>query len=133
MSIFNGLAKFYAYVFHLAVSAFLIGAAIVATMGHDALRLDMLPFDQDRLVSRISLMALVGFICIFLALVRIFEIVFPLWSLALLVILVWGFLFTPYSFTGAIGLEGALLLMVAATLAFYGSLMVLMPERRNRW
>jgi hypothetical protein len=133
MTIFNGLLKFYAYVFHLAVSTFLIGLAILATTGHEALHLEMLPFNQERLVSRVSMMALVGFICIFLALVRIFEIVFPLWSLGLLVLMVWGFFFTPYSFHGAIGLKGALFLVLATLLALYGSLMVLMPQRRNRW
>jgi hypothetical protein len=133
VSFFNGFAKFYAYLFHLALSTVLIGIAIVATTGHQSLRLDMLPFEQARLVSRISLMALIGFICIFLAWVRIFEIVFPLWSLALLVLAVWGFFFTPYSFHGPIGLGGAIWLIVAALFAFYGSLMILMPQRRNRW
>ena len=64
---------------------------------------------------------------------RIFEFVFPLWSLAVLVLLVWGFFFTPYTFHGVSGLEFALLLIFAAALAFYGSLMVLVPQRRNRW
>ena len=133
MSFVNGLLKFYAYLFHLALSTFLIGIAILAATGHQTLRLEMLPFDHERLISRVSMMSLAGFICIFLALVRIFEIVFPLWSLALLGLLVWGFFFTSYSFSGTIGLGGALLLILAALLAFYGSLMVLMPQRRDRW
>ncbi len=133
MTFFSGLLKFYAYVFHLAVSTFLIGVAILATTGHEGLHLEMLPFNQERLISRVSMMALVGFIAIFLALARIFEIVFPLWSLGLLLLLVWGFFFTPYSFHGPIGLTGALLLLLATLVALIGSLMVLMPQRRNRW
>ena len=97
------------------------------------LRLDMLPFEQPVLVSRISLMSLIGFISIFLALLRIFQIVFPLWSLALLVLFIWGFFFTPYSFKGPIGFGGALLLIVMTIMAFIGSLTVLMPKRRDRW
>jgi hypothetical protein len=133
MSFVNGLLKFYAYVFHLALSVFLIGIAILARSGHQALHLEMLPFNQDRLISRVSMMSLAGFISIFLALVRIFEFVFPLWSLAFAVLLVWGFFFTPYTFAGLPGLESALLVILAALVAFYGSIMVLMPQRRNRW
>jgi hypothetical protein len=133
VSFINGLLKFYAYVFHLTLSTFLIGVAVLARSGHQAPHLDMLPFEQGRMISRISLMSLIGFICIFLALVRIFEFVFPLWSLAVVVLLIWGFFFTPYSFHGVRGLEWALLSILAALAAFYGSLMVLMPTRRNRW
>jgi len=133
VSFINGFLKFFAYLFHLSLSTFLFGIAILATTSHQALRLDMLPFSQERLISRVSMISLVGFICIFLALVRIFEIVFPIWSLALLVLFVWGFVFTPYSFNGPIHLGSALLMIVAAILAFFGSLLVLMPERRNRW
>ncbi len=133
MNFFNGLMKFYAYVFHLALSTFMIGMAIVASSSHQMLHLDMLPFEQERLVSRVSLMSLIGFVCIFLAWARIYEIVLPLWSLALLVIFVWGFFFTAYSFTGAIGFGGALLLIAATIMAFLGSLTVLIPERRHRW
>jgi len=133
VSFVNGFLKFFAYLFHLSVSTFLLGIAILATTSHDFLRLDMLPFSQERLISRVSMISLAGFICIFLALMRIFEIVFPLWSLALLVLIVWGFVFTPYSFNGPMHLGSALLLILAAMLAFFGSLMVLMPQRRNRW
>ncbi len=133
MNFFNDLLKFYAYLFHWVLSTFLIGLAILAASGHQMLRLDMLPFEQPVLVSRISLMSLIGFISIFLALLRIFQIVFPLWSLALLVLFVWGFFFTSYSFKGPIGFGGALLLIVMTIMAFIGSLTVLMPKRRDRW
>ena len=133
MNFFNDLLKFYAYLFHWALSTFLIGLAILAASSHQMLRLDMLPFEQPVLISRISLMSLIGFISIFLALLRIFQIVFPLWSLALLVLFVWGFFFTPYSFKGPIGFGGALLLIVMTIMAFIGSLTVLMPKRRDRW
>jgi hypothetical protein len=133
VNFFNDLLKFYAYLFHWALSTFLIGLAILAASSHQMLRLDMLPFEQPVLVSRISLMSLIGFISIFLALLRIFQIVFPLWSLALLVLFIWGFFFTPYSFKGPIGFGGALLLIVMTIMAFIGSLTVLMPKRRDRW
>jgi hypothetical protein len=133
VNFFNDLLKFYAYLFHWALSTFLIGLAILAASSHQMLRLDMLPFEQPVLISRISLMSLIGFISIFLALLRIFQIVFPLWSLALLVLFVWGFFFTPYSFKGPIGFGGALLLIVMTIMAFIGSLTVLMPKRRDRW
>lgn len=133
MSLVNGLLKFYAYVYHLVLSTALLCLGILATKTHSSLHLGMLPFNQERLVSRISLMAIVGFICIFLALVKIFEIVLPLWSIALLVLFTWGFFFTSYSFHGPISLGGAMLLLLATLLAVYGSIMVLMPQRRNRW
>ncbi len=133
MRLLNGLLKLYAYIFHLALSAFLFGIAILASSSHQALHMEMLPFDQDRLISRVSLLSLIGFICIFLAAVRIFEFVFPLWSLTVVILLIWGFFFTPYTFQGTAGLEWALLLVMAALCALYGSILVLLPQRRNRW
>ncbi len=129
----NKLLKFWAYLFHFSLSAVLLAIAVIAVNHHDALRLEMLPFDQDRLVSRISIISLVGFLCLFLAFTRIFEIAFPVWSLVLIVLFIWGFFFTSYSFQGPIHLPTALLLILAAALALYGSFMVLIPERRNRW
>jgi len=129
----NGLLKLYAYLFHLGLSTFLIGIAILAKASHQALHLEMLPFNQERMISRVSMLSLAGFICIFLALVRIFEFVFPLWSLAVVVLMIWGFFFTSYSFNGIHGLGWAVLLIVAAVLAFFGSIVVLMPQRRRRW
>ncbi len=133
MSFVNGLLKFYAYLFHLALSAFLIGIAILARVSHQPLHLEMLPFDQERMISRVSLLSLIGFISIFLATVRIFEFVFPLWSLAVVVLMVWGFFFSSYSFNGISGLEWALLLILASLFALYGSILVLMPKRRRHW
>jgi hypothetical protein len=132
VSFIDGLLKFYAYLFHLALSSFLIGIAILASESHQPLHLVMVPFNQERLVSRVSMLSLLGFICIFLALARIFEFVFPLWSLAVVVWLVWGFFFTPYVFNGLSGLGWALLLILAAVFALYGSIFVLVPPRR-RW
>jgi hypothetical protein len=125
--------KFYAYLFHLGVCGFLLGIAILARTGNQALRLEMLPFNQGDLISRVSLLSLIGFICILLALARIFEFVFPLWSLAVVIVLVWGFFFTSYSFEGVKGLQSALLFVLAAILALYGSILVLMPKRRKQW
>jgi Na+/glutamate symporter len=133
VSFINGLFRFYAYLFHLALSTFLIGIAVLARVSHQPLHLEMVPFDEQDMISRISLLSLIGFICIFLALVRIFEFVFPLWSLAVLVLLVWGFFFTSYSFQGIGGLEWALLLILGAIFALYGSVLVLFPQRRQRW
>jgi len=133
VSFVNGLLKFYAYLFHLALSTFLIGIAILARVSHQPLHLEMVPFDQQEMISRVSLLSLIGFVCIFLALVRIFEFVFPLWSLAVVVLMVWGFFFTSYSFNGMGGLEWALLLILGAICALYGSVLILFPQRRPRW
>jgi hypothetical protein len=134
MTFTNGLLKFFAYLFHLSLCTFLIGAAILAATSHSALRLEMLPLNQERMISRASMVSLLGFLCMFLAVIRIFEFVFPLYSLAVVVLFAWGFFFTPYSFTGPIGLGWALLLILASILALYGSILVLMPtRRRNRW
>ena len=74
MSFVNGLLKFYAYVFHLALSTFLIGIAILAQVSNQPLHMEMVPFDQERMISRVSLLSLIGFICIFLALVQDFRV-----------------------------------------------------------
>jgi hypothetical protein len=133
VSFLSGLLKFYAYLFHLALSTFLIGIAILARVSHQPLHLEMVPFDQEEMIARVSLLSLLGFICIFLAWVRIFEFMFPLWSLSVVVLMVWGFFFTSYSFNGLSGLEWAVLLILGAIFAFFGSVVVLMPQRRKSW
>jgi Na+/glutamate symporter len=133
VSLLSGLLKVYAYAFHLALSGFLLGIAILARKSHQPLHMEMMPFDQARMISRVSMLSLLGLTCIFLALVRIFEFVFPLWSLAVVVLMVWGFFFTPYAFGGLGGLEWALTLIAASLVAFFGSILVLLPQRRNRW
>jgi hypothetical protein len=129
----NALLRFYAYLFHLALSTFLIGLAVLARTSNQPLNLEMLPFSPGSMISRISMLSLTGFICIFLAWMRIFEFVFPLWSLAVLIVLIDGFFFTSYSFAGPINLKWALLLILAAIVAFYGSVLILFPERRRHW
>lgn len=127
------ILKLYSFLFHLALSIFFISIAIIAQSNNQLLHLEMLPFDQSRLISRVTLLSLCGFISIFLAIVRIYEFVFPLWNIAFVVILVWGFFFTAYTFSGPGGLERALFYIFLAILALLGSLLVLAPRRRNRY
>jgi hypothetical protein len=123
------LLRLFSYVFHLALSAFLTGVAIIAASSHQTLNLGMLPFESEQLVSRVALLGVVGLVSTLLALTRVFRYLFPLWAGLVLYLMVNGFLFSPYSFSGADAFQNGMWLILGAILAFFGALWVLKPRR----
>ncbi len=123
------LLRLYSYMFHLALSAFLLGIAAIALWHHQPLSLGMLPFDEDQTVSRIAILGLAGLFATLLALFRVFRYLFPLWAAFALYLIVKGFLLSSYRFIEPDAHKTALWLISAALLAFFGALWVLKPRR----
>jgi hypothetical protein len=123
------LLRLYSYVFHLALSAFLTGAALIAATSHQELSLGMLPFDSEHMISRVALLGLLGLVCTLLAITRVFRYLFPLWAALVLYLMVSGFLFSSYSFAGSSAFKTGMWLMLGALAAFFGALWVLKPRR----
>jgi uncharacterized membrane protein len=115
--------------FHLALSAFLLGIAAIALWNHQPLSLGMLPFDEDQTVSRIAILGAAGLFATLLALFRVFRYLFPLWAAFALYLIVKGFLLSSYRFIEPDAHKTALWLILAALLAFFGALWVLRPRR----
>jgi len=123
------LLRLYSYMFHLALSAFLLGIAVIAVSSHQTLALGMLPFSEEQMVSRVAILGAAGLFSTLLALFRVFRYLFPLWAGLVLYLMVSGFLFSPYRFAGLGAFKSGLSLILAALLAFIGALWVLKPRR----
>jgi hypothetical protein len=123
------LLRLYSYLFHLALSAFLLGIAGIAASSGQPLALRMLPFDDEHMVSRVAILGTVGLFATLLALTRVFRYLYPLWAALVLYLLIKGLLLSPFSFAGPDSFKGALWLILAAGAAFFGALWVLKPRR----
>jgi hypothetical protein len=115
--------------FHLALSAFLVGVAAIALSSHQPLSLGMLPFDEEQTVSRIAILGVAALFATLLALFRVFRYLFPLWAAYALYLMVKGFLLNSYRFVEPDAHKTGLWLILAALLAFFGALWVLKPRR----
>ena len=123
------LFRLFSYVFHLVLSAFLLGTAAIAASSHQSLSLKMLPFDDEHMVSRVAILGAVGLFCTLLALLRVFRYLFPLWAALVLYLMVTGLFFSSYTFEGVAGLKSGLSLVLGALCAFIGAAWVLKPRR----
>jgi hypothetical protein len=103
--------------------------AIIAASSHQELNLGMLPFESEQLVPRVALLGVVGLVSTLLAVTRVFRYLFPLWAALVLYLMVNGFLFSSYSFSGPDAFKDGLWLIGGASAAFFGALWVLKPRR----
>jgi hypothetical protein len=115
--------------FHLALSAFLLGIAAIALWTHKPLSFGMLPFDEGQTVSRIAVLGAAGLFATLIALLRVSRYLFPLWAALALYLMVKGFLTSSYRFVEPDAHKTALWLILAALLALFGALWVLTPRR----
>jgi hypothetical protein len=123
------LLRLYSYMFHLALSAFLLGVAAIALWSHQPLSLGMLPFDEEQTVWRVALLGAAGLFATLIALFRVSRYLFPLWAALALYLMVKGFLLSSYRFVEPDAHKTALWMILAALLALFGALWVLKPRR----
>jgi len=123
------LLRLFSYMFHLALSAFFLGIALIALWSHQPLSLGMLPFDGDQTISRIAILGAAGLFATLLALFRVFRYLFPLWAAFALYSMAKDFLLSSYRFGEPDAYKTGLWLILAALLAFLGALWVLKPRR----
>jgi hypothetical protein len=133
VSLLGILVRLYSYAFHLALSAFLLGVAFIAASSHQPVALGMLPFGEERMVSHVAMLGAAGLFATLLALFRRFRFLFLLWAGWALYLMVEGFLFSPYRFTGPDEFKTGLWLIGGALLAFFGALWVLKSRRRRSY
>jgi hypothetical protein len=124
------LLRLYSYLFHLLLSLFLLGIALVAGSSHQALNLGMLPFAPEHMVRTVFVLAMAGLISTALAMTtRVFRLPFPVWAALVFYWLFRGFFFSPYSFPNPGAFKNALWLILGAFLALIGALWTLKPRR----
>jgi hypothetical protein len=117
------LLRFYAYVFQLALSLFLLGLWImVTTSGQNNLKLGMLPWEGATLTRALLITGGTGVVCCVLAIIGVLRWLFPLWTLFVFVMMFRGFFLSSYSFADAAQFKFDVWLTAGALLAFLGSL-----------
>jgi hypothetical protein len=93
----------------------------------------MLPFPEEKMISRVTMLSLAGSISAVLALMKIFRLLFPLWALIVVYLAISGFLFGSFKFNGVYGLLWALLFISGTIAAFFGAVWTLNPPRRRSY
>jgi hypothetical protein len=84
--------------------------------------LEMLPWKDEQLVRILLAAGIIGLLSIGLAVSGVFRPLFPVWAFVVFVVMVWGFLIRPYTFSGQDNFHNVLWLIGGALLAFLCSL-----------
>jgi hypothetical protein len=101
-------------------------------LSSNTLRLSMLPWTGSDLTMWLLWGSLAGLISLVLAVTGVFRFLFPLWTLTVFGLMVWGFLLRPYTFEGRLAFYNVLLLIIGALIAFLASLTLLRVRRTRR-
>jgi hypothetical protein len=117
----TALLRYFSYVFHGLLAVFLLGVSSVA-LGSDpgSLRLDMLPWTGPTLAYVVFCASLCGLAAVILALRRKLAALLFIWSLAVSVMLIKGYVFSAYGFDPG-GWYTAALLIGASLIAAAGA------------
>ena len=119
------LLRTYSYLYHLALSVFLFGLAMVGHLARRPLVLgSLLPWEGVTLNRWVMILGLVGIVMVVLSVLGILRPLFPLWTLFAFVMMFRGFFMTSYVFAGEEAFKGAVYLTIGAFGAFLCSLMV---------
>jgi hypothetical protein len=125
------ILRLYSYLYHFVLSLLLLGISGIAIASDvHTLNLAMLPWKGDELIHWVFYGSIAGLISIILAVTGIFRYLFPIWTLIVFVLMVRGFLISPYTFTGVDQFYSILALIAGAFLAFLGSLTLFKKKRR---
>ena len=126
------LLRLFSYLFHGLLALFLIAvSAFALTSGAPSLQLGMLPWTGSTLAWVVFGASLFGLISVLLAIASKWRILFFLWSLAVAVFLIRGYIFTGYRFPQG-GVSTAAGLTVGCLLALLGAWFQLFRRRRER-
>ena len=126
------LLRIFSYLYHFALSVFLVGLAMVAYLAGKELVLgSLLPWEGVSLNRWVMILGLVGIVMVVLSVLGILRPLFPLWTLFAFVMMFRGFFMTSYVFAGEDAFRGAVHLTIGAFGAFLSSLVVLKSRQRR--
>ena len=125
------MLRAYSYIYHGLFALVLLGIATIALLSSNNLKIAILPWTGDAATQWVLWGSVFGLLSVVLAVTGIFRYLFPLWALAVLVLLVRGYLLQPIPFAGKDDFQTAMLLTGGALLAFLASLTLftLRPKR----
>jgi hypothetical protein len=125
------MLRAYSYVYHFFLALFLLGVSLIALLSSNTLKIPILPWSGQALTQWLFWGSLFGLLTVVLAVSGIFRYLFPLWALAVLALMVRGYLLQPIPFSGTGEFQFAMLLTLGALIAFLASLTLfaLRPRR----
>ena len=122
MSIIGTIMRLFSYAFHLVLGLFLLGISSMALCsGAHTLKIGVLPWREATLTYVLFGCALLAIASVLLSYFGILRVLFLLWSLAVAVMLVKGFVFSSFSFRSDGDAHTALYLTLGAILAVIGA------------
>jgi hypothetical protein len=132
LGLLKGCLTFLAIVFHGLLALFLLAVSSLALISGSPLHMEMLPWSGSTLTYVLLGGALVGLIGVFLAIRGKARFLLFLWSLAVLVFLFKGFLFSGYRFDPTSKSHTALYLTLAAFVSVAGAWFGMMRPQPRR-
>ncbi|HYO83812.1 MAG TPA: hypothetical protein VES20_20585 [Bryobacteraceae bacterium] len=126
------MLRLYSYLYHLGLGLFLLGLAFVALLSSNTLKIPILPWTGTSLTQWLLWGGILGIVSVVLAVTGVFRYLFPLWALAVLGVMIRGYVLTPVPFDGRSDAMQALWLTLGALLAFLASLTLLTLRRTRR-
>ena len=122
MGVLRNVLRVYSYIFEAALCLIAIAVSGVTLLsGNEELVLGWLPWTGAKLPVWLMLLGLIGLLTLILAIFKKRRGLFFLFTIFVFVLLVRGFVFSPYTFSGAGDLRQAMLLLAGALLAIVGA------------
>ena len=133
MRVVGLILRIYSYIYHLALSLVFVAIAIVTYSGgvHN-LNLPMLPWKGAELTQWVLGLGIAGLVSTILAFTGVFRFLFPIWCLAVVVLMVRGFFLSQYVYEGPDHFRMVVWLVVGAIVAFLASLTLLKSKASLR-
>ena len=132
MGVVKTLLRFFSYLFHGILALLLVAVSGLAlASGSQNLHLGMLPWTGSTLIYVIFFGSLFGLISLILAIRGTWPVLFFLWSLAVLVLMVKGYVLTGYRFSGGEA-KRAGYLMLCSLIALFGAWWALWVNSKRR-
>ena len=124
------LLRLFSYLYHLVLSLLLLGLGIVAYSSGTTLSLGMLPWEGEKLTQVLLALGFIGLVCLFGAVTGMFRWLFPIWTLAIFILMLRGFFLGSFSYSGADQFRNIILLTIGALVTFLASLSLLTKRLR---
>ncbi len=132
MEVLKALLSFLSYIFHGFLCLILIAlSGLAMAAGAQTLQLGMLPWTGSTLLHTLFFGALFGLLTVILAIIGKLRPLFFVWSLAVTLLLVKGYIFSGYHFTPG-EFRTALYLIAGSVVALFGAWAQMFRKVRGR-
>jgi hypothetical protein len=114
--------RFYSYLFHGVLALFLLAISLVPLLsGMHNLQLEMVPGEGETLTFTLMAIGVIGVLIVLGAVMGKAQTPLFVWSLVILLGMLWGYFWRPYRWSSAEAFQTTLLLIFGAFLALIGA------------